>query len=160
MCLTAIETGLCGTLRVTLKKGSGIARPWAETASHVITMAFDPDLDVAAQSALVEMIELIEHRSGLTAADAYTLCSIAADVHVTQLVNAHKGVHVMLAKAALVGHDEIRIPTRGGRSRLSAAEFPDLAERQNPRCTILVGEHKTQPPPLRHHARRQRVVAH
>ena len=64
-------------------------------------MAFDPDLDIAAQSALYEMIKLIERASGLSAADAYSLCSVAADVHVTQLVNLHKGIHVMLAKSAL-----------------------------------------------------------
>ncbi len=49
-------------------------------------MAFDPDLDVTAASAVREMIELIGRTSGLSAADVYTLCSIAADVHVTQLV--------------------------------------------------------------------------
>jgi hypothetical protein len=43
-------------LRITLAKNTGIARPWAETPSHVITMAFDPDLDLAAASALREMI--------------------------------------------------------------------------------------------------------
>jgi acetamidase/formamidase len=101
VCLTAIETALSGTLRVTLKKDTGIARPWAETPSHVITMAFDPDLDIAAQSAVHEMVRLIERTSGLSAADAYTLCSVAADVHVTQLVNVHKGVHVMLRKDTL-----------------------------------------------------------
>ena len=67
------------------RKGTGIARPWAETPTHVITMAFDPDLDVAAASALREMIVLIERATGLSAADAYSLCSIAADMHVTQL---------------------------------------------------------------------------
>jgi acetamidase/formamidase len=108
VCLTAIETALAGTLRVTLKKSTGIARPWAETASHVITMAFDPDLDVAAQSAVHEMVKLVERLGGLAAADAYTLCSIAADVHVSQLVNVHKGVHVMLAKAALSSHSAAR----------------------------------------------------
>jgi acetamidase/formamidase len=103
VCLTAVETALTGTLRITLGRSTGIARPWAETVTHVITMAFDPDLDTAAQSALYEMIKLIERTSGLSAADAYSLCSIAADVHVTQLVNQHKGIHVMLAKSALHG---------------------------------------------------------
>ena len=101
VCVTAVETGLAGTLRVTLAKNTGIARPWAETPTHVITMAFDPDLNVAAASALREMIALIERATGLSAADAYSLCSIAADMHVTQLVNLHKGIHVMLAKSAL-----------------------------------------------------------
>jgi acetamidase/formamidase len=101
VCLTAIETALAGTLRVTHVKNTGIAQPWAETASHVITMAFDPDLDAAATSALREMIALIVRTTGLSPADAYSLCSIAADMHVTQLVNLHKGIHVMLAKSAL-----------------------------------------------------------
>ena len=60
-----VETGLSATLRVTLQKSTGLDRPWAETPTHVITMAFDPDLDVAAQSAVREMIRLIERRAGL-----------------------------------------------------------------------------------------------
>jgi acetamidase/formamidase len=101
VCLTAIETGLRGTLRLSVTKGTGITRPWAETLTHFITMAFDRDLDIAAQSAVREMVRLIQRIGGLAAADAYTLCSIAADVHVTQLVNVSKGAHVMLAKSAL-----------------------------------------------------------
>jgi acetamidase/formamidase len=101
VCLTAIETALRGTLRVTTKKGTGIAQPWAETPSHLITMGFDRDLDIASQFAVREMVKLIERLSGLAAADAYTLCSVAADVHVTQLVNINKGVHVMLPKTTL-----------------------------------------------------------
>ncbi len=101
VCLTAIETALSATLRVTLQKATGLARPWAETPSHVITLAFDPDLDAAAASAVQEMVKMIEVRTGLSAAQAYTLCSIAADVHVTQLVNVSKGIHVMLRKEAL-----------------------------------------------------------
>ena len=101
VCLTAVETALRGTLQVTLARDTGIAAPWAETPTHIITLAFDPDLDVAAQSAVRAMVRLIQRLGGLAAADAYTLCSIAADVHVTQLVNVHKGAHVMLAKSAL-----------------------------------------------------------
>ncbi len=101
VCLTAVETGLRGTFRLTVVKGTGIAGPWAETPTHIIAMAFDPDLDVAAQSAVRNMVRLIERLGGLAAVDAYTLCSVAADVHVTQLVNVHKGAHAMLAKSAL-----------------------------------------------------------
>ena len=99
VCLTAIETALRGTLRVNLKKNTGLARPWAETPSHWITMSFDEDLDRAAQDAVREMVALVANRGGLSAVDAYTLCSVAADVHVTQLVNVNKGAHVMLAKS-------------------------------------------------------------
>lgn len=103
VCITAIETGLRGTVRLSVEKNTGITRPWAETATHVITMAFDPDLDLAAKDALREMIKLISQRTGLSAADAYSLCSVAADMHVTQLVNVHKGIHVMLKKSYLRG---------------------------------------------------------
>jgi acetamidase/formamidase len=99
VCLTAIETALRGTLRVSLKKNNGLARPWAETPAHWITMSFDEDLDRAAQDAVREMVALIVNRGGLSAADAYTLCSVAADIHVTQLVNVNKGAHVMLEKS-------------------------------------------------------------
>ena len=37
----------------------------------------------------------------LSAEDAYTLCSLAADLRVTQIVNHHKGVHMMLEKSLL-----------------------------------------------------------
>jgi acetamidase/formamidase len=35
------------------------------------------------------------------AEDAYTLCSLAADLRVTQVVNGAKGIHVMLDKTYL-----------------------------------------------------------
>ena len=34
-------------------------------------------------------------------ADAYSLCSIAGDLHVTQVVDVNKGVHCILPKAVL-----------------------------------------------------------
>lgn len=103
VCITAIETGLRGTMKLSVEKNTGITRPWAETATHVITMAFDPDLDLAAKDALREMIKYIVRATGLSAADAYSLCSVIADMHVTQLVNVSKGIHVMLAKKYLRG---------------------------------------------------------
>ena len=99
VCLTAIETALRGTLRVSLSKNTGLARPWGETRTHWITMSFEEDLDHAAQDAVREMVALIVKCGGLSPADAYSLCSVAADVHVTQLVNVNKGAHVMLAKS-------------------------------------------------------------
>jgi acetamidase/formamidase len=49
------------------------------------------------------MIRLIRERTNLSDQDAYTLCSLAADLRVTQTVNGSKGIHVMLAKALLHG---------------------------------------------------------
>jgi acetamidase/formamidase len=77
--------------------------PRAETPTHVMTMAFDPDLDDCVVIALRDMIDLIVARTGLAKAEAYALCSLAADLRITQVVNGNKGVHFMLDKRYLVG---------------------------------------------------------
>ena len=61
----------------------------------------DPDLDRCAEKALRDMIVLIVERTGITREQAYALCSMAADLRVTQTVNQHKGVHCMLRKSLL-----------------------------------------------------------
>ncbi len=86
----------------------------AETPTHVMTMAFDPDLDDCVVIALRNMIKLICARTGISREDAYTLCSLAADLRVTQVVNGSKGIHVMLEKAHLkkvAGHPTREPPT-------------------------------------------------
>jgi len=35
--------------------------------------------------------------------DAYMLSSVAADLHITELVDGNKGVHMMLPKSLFVG---------------------------------------------------------
>jgi acetamidase/formamidase len=101
VCVTAIETGLIGTFELHVRSDMTLEWPMAETPTHVITMAFDPDLDDAVVIALRDMIKLICARTGLSREDAYTLCSLAADLRVTQVVNGSKGIHVMLEKAHL-----------------------------------------------------------
>ena len=101
VCVTAIETALTGRFRITLRDDMQLDWPMAETPSHVLTMASDPDLDDAARTALRDMIKLICARRGLSREDAYMLCSLAADLRVTQLVNQHNGIHVMLEKRYL-----------------------------------------------------------
>jgi len=64
-------------------------------------MAFEPDLDDAGVIALRDMIKFICAGTGLTREDAYTLCSLAADLRVTQVVNGSKGIHIMLEKSLL-----------------------------------------------------------
>lgn len=98
VCVTAIETALTGTFRFNLRKGVKLDWPRAETPTHMMTMAFDPDLDQAAKAALRDMIKLIGERKNLGREDAYMLCSLAADLRVTQLVNGNNGVHCMLEK--------------------------------------------------------------
>ena len=101
VCLTALETCMRGTFELVLRQDMSLARPRAETPTHYISMGLDPDLDDAAKQALRDMIDLLEAAHGFGREDAYTLCSLAADMRITQLVDGNKGVHAMLPKAAL-----------------------------------------------------------
>jgi acetamidase/formamidase len=98
VCITAIETALRGTFEFIVRDDIKLARPRAETPTHYITMGMDPDLDQCAVTALREMIDLLGKKAGLSKADAYMLCSLAGDLHITQTVNGSKGVHMMMAK--------------------------------------------------------------
>jgi acetamidase/formamidase len=98
VCITALETALSGSFRLTLRKDLKFKLPRAETPTHHITMAFNEDLDDAAKDALREMIKLIGEKMGLAADDAYMFSSLAVDMRVTQLVDGNKGIHAMLPK--------------------------------------------------------------
>jgi len=101
VCLTALETALSGTFRLSVRKDLKLDMPRARTATHHITFGMNEDLDDAAKQALRQMIRLITELSDLPPEDAYMLCSLASDLHVTQLVDGNKGVHAMLPFAAL-----------------------------------------------------------
>lgn len=98
VCVTAIETGLIGTFTLTVRDDLQLQWPRAETPTHLMTMAFDPDLDQCVVLALRQMVDLVAAEAGLSRAEAYMLCSLAADVRVTQVVNGNKGAHVMIDK--------------------------------------------------------------
>ncbi len=101
VCGTAIETALTGVFEFTLRKDLAYRLPRAETAAHYITLGFDADLDDAAKQALREMIDWLTVLLGIAKSEAYALCSIAADLRVTQTVNGVKGVHAMMAKGLI-----------------------------------------------------------
>ena len=98
VCLTALETCLSGTFELIVRKDLSLTMPRAETPTHHLTMGMNEDLDDSAKQALREMIVLIRERTNLGPEDAYTLCSLAADMRITQLVDGNKGVHTMLPK--------------------------------------------------------------
>ncbi|HEX2336099.1 MAG TPA: acetamidase/formamidase family protein, partial [Hyphomicrobiaceae bacterium] len=101
VCVTAIETGLVGCFELVVRNDCTLEWPRAETPTHVITMAFDPDLDQCVVIALRQMVELVARETGIDRQEAYALCSLAADLRITQVVNGSKGVHVMLEKRYL-----------------------------------------------------------
>ena len=63
---SAIEAGLTGTFELHLRDDMQLDWPLAETATHVITMAFHPDLDNCVVMALRDMVKVICLRTGLS----------------------------------------------------------------------------------------------
>jgi len=77
VCITTIETALQRTFELIIRDDLAMTYPRAETPTHFVTMGMDPDLDQCA------------------------ICSVAADLRVTQTVNGSKGMHIMLKKSLL-----------------------------------------------------------
>jgi acetamidase/formamidase len=95
---TALEVTLHGKLQLTVRKDLHLLWPRAETPDSYITMGFSSDLNRAAVQAVREMVEYLVTERHLAADDAYMLTSVAADLHVTQIVDGSKGVHAVLPK--------------------------------------------------------------
>jgi len=96
----AVETGM-ERLELTfhVRKGMPIERPRAETADHLLFLAFDEDLDRAAVVATRDAMRYLRDVRGLGWDDAYNLCSLALDLRISQVVDGLKGIHAMLPKA-------------------------------------------------------------
>ncbi len=101
VCITALETALTGKFRLTVRKDLSINMPYAETNEWYMTMGFNMNLEEAAKQALREMINLVAVNSSMTRDDIYMLLSMSADLHVTQLVDINKGVHMIFNKKYL-----------------------------------------------------------
>lgn len=97
---TALETSMeSAKLRLELLSGAVVQRPHAETKDYLITMGFDQDIHQAAKQAVRDMVTWLSTSYGLNKSDAYVLCSLKADLIITQIVNGNNGVHVRLPKA-------------------------------------------------------------
>jgi acetamidase/formamidase len=105
VCICALETGLTGTFRLTVRKDLSLAGPFAESPTHLISIGIDEDLDDAAKHAVREMVRELCQRTNLSRNQAYMLCSLIGDLKVTQLVDVNKGVHMMLPKTAYSSGD-------------------------------------------------------
>jgi acetamidase/formamidase len=95
----AVECAGKAELTFNLIKGTNEHFPRAETATHFITLGFEEDLTAAARKATERMIDFIAKEEKVTESEAYSLCSVAADVSITQVVNGIMGAHVMMPKA-------------------------------------------------------------
>ena len=97
--ITAMETSLIGTFELVVRKDMHLRWPRAETPTTYITMGMDQDLNEATKIALRQMIDFLSTEKHLSRDDAYMLASVAADMHITQLVDGNKGVHAVISKS-------------------------------------------------------------
>ena len=98
VCVTGIESPMYGALRFTLEKGRTIPAPQYRTAGGLAPRVADsawygttgvgPDLYVGAQDAVRAMVDYIATNYGLTPEDAYVLASLAADLRISEIVDA------------------------------------------------------------------------
>jgi acetamidase/formamidase len=101
VCVTALETGLTGTFRLTVRKDLGYAWPFAETPTDLMAIGLHESLDEAMRQAVREMVRHVCDRTGLSRNHAYMLCSLAGNLRITQTVDGNKGVHMLMPKSAL-----------------------------------------------------------
>lgn len=101
VCLTALEMGIAGRFRLTVRRDLSLTQPFAESATHLISIGLHEDLDEAARQAVREMILHLQRLTTLTRDEAYMLCSVAGDLRISQLVDGNKGVHMLLPRRYL-----------------------------------------------------------
>jgi acetamidase/formamidase len=95
----ALEQSLTGVFRFTVQKGRTISGPRAETATHYYLMGIDVDLNRAARKAALETIDFLVKEKGLTPAKALSLCSIAIDFRIAEVVDGTQVVVGTIAKS-------------------------------------------------------------
>ena len=97
VCGTAIESPMSLALRFDLVKGANLRAPRFTTPGPVsrhfdgegyeVTTGIGPDLMQAARDAVSAMIDLLSARFGMRPVEAYMLCSVCADLRISEIVD-------------------------------------------------------------------------
>jgi acetamidase/formamidase len=97
VCGTAIESPMSVALAFDLEKQAHLPFPRLRTpgpvsrhfdsAGYDITTGIGPDLMQASRDAVMGMIDLLCASQGLSAEDAYLLCSVAGDLRISEIVD-------------------------------------------------------------------------
>jgi amidase len=97
VCGTAIESPMTVVLTFDLIKDAGLRTPRFTTAGPVTrhfdtkgyeaTTGIGPDLFQAARDAVSGMIDLLSARHGMSPVEAYMLCSVCADLRISEIVD-------------------------------------------------------------------------
>ena len=93
------------SLRVTVRKDLKelVDWPMASTPTHWMTMGFHTNLLESCKMAVRKAMTFLNKYYGMPLDEAYAFCSMAVDVHVTQLVDYTLGIHAMIPKACFPG---------------------------------------------------------
>jgi acetamidase/formamidase len=116
--ITAMETSLIGTFQFIVRKDLHFDWPHAETPTEFITMGMNQDLNEATKQAVRQMIDFLVNEKHLSRDDAYMLSSVAADLHITQLVDSNKGVHMMIPKAIFAAAHSTQVKKTPAQTKL------------------------------------------
>lgn len=95
---TAIEAHVNATIQLILHKGGAGKNPVLETPREWICHGFSEDLDEAVRECVLETIGLLQRKWGITREEAYSICSVAGDLRVTQVVDGVKGAHMAVRR--------------------------------------------------------------
>lgn len=97
VCLSAIETPMVVTVRLTRRTDRSIDRPRFRTtsrevpdegpASSFVTTGIADDLYEASRQAVSDLVTHLHEDRGLSREHAYILCSVAADLRISEIVN-------------------------------------------------------------------------
>jgi acetamidase/formamidase len=97
VCGTAIESPMNVVLTLDVEKDANLKTPRFTTSGPVsrhldadgyeVTTGIGPDLMQCARSAVMQMVDLIATRHGLTPVEAYMLCSVCADLRISEIVD-------------------------------------------------------------------------
>ena len=97
VCGTAIESAMSLAAQFDLAKGAHLKSPRFTTAGPVtrhldakgyeVTTGIGPDLMQNARDAVSAMIDLLAKRHGMAPVDAYMLCSVCADLRISEIVD-------------------------------------------------------------------------
>ncbi len=87
VCGTAIECPLRIVYQIELLKDKQLSEPQYETKSYYATTGFAPTIDEAAKKATLYMVNHLQETQGLTAEEAYALCSLAGNLKIAEVVD-------------------------------------------------------------------------
>jgi amidase len=98
---TGAECAADITLRVSVEKNMGIARPRALTPNYFVTVSYGEDVGQAMRQAVRDMVQFLVHEQGMEPYAAYTLLSLAGDVRVSRTFRPISPVKMLLSRQVL-----------------------------------------------------------